>query len=154
MNARKILIGLTLWCLAAGASFAAGGYQEVWKLDEAKSTLIPGMPKDQTLTYTITGQQVRIVADGVAANGKPRHTVWTGMYDGKDHPVKGDPASDARAYRVAGDRELAVTVKKGGKTVATGKVTVARGTQIKTVVLTYTGTDDKTAVSTAVYERK
>jgi hypothetical protein len=154
MNAMKIVVTLALSVCGAGACFAAEGNQEIWKLDEAKSTLIPGMAKDTTLTYTTKGDQFKIVADGVSATGKPRHSVWNGKFDGKDYPVSGDPASDARSYRIAGDRALEIIVKKAAKTVATGEVTVARGGHTRTFVLTFTGADGKTATSTAVYERQ
>ena len=154
MNAGKFVMMLALGLFAAAAGFAAGGSQEVWKLDEAKSTLVPGMAKDTTLTYTIKGEQVKIVADGVSASGKPRHTVWSGKYDGKDHPVSGDPAADTRSYRIASDRALEVIVKKAGKTVASGTTSIARGGQTRTYELTYTGADGKSAKSTAVYVRQ
>ena len=150
---RMIVMTLVLGLLGAGACLAAAAPGEVWKLDEAKSTLAPGASKDTTLTYTIKGEQVKIVVDGVTAKGKPFHSTWEGKYDGKDYPVKGDPASDARSYRVASDRALEVIVKKGGKTVASGQATVARGGQTRTFAMTVTGADGKSATSTAVYVR-
>jgi len=154
MKATKILMMLALCIVPASASVAADGNQEVWKLDEAKSTLIPGAAKDTTLTYTIKGDAVKIVADGVSATGKPRHTAWSGKYDGKDHPVSGDPGADTRSYRIASDRALEVIVKKGGKTVASGQTSIARGGQTRTFELTYTSADGKSAKSTAVYVRQ
>jgi hypothetical protein len=68
-----------------------------WKLNEAKSKLGPGAPKDHTVVYEAVDDSVRVTTDGVDKDGKPTHSEWTGKFDGKDYPVTGDPSSDARS---------------------------------------------------------
>jgi hypothetical protein len=75
--------------------------------------------------YAQEGSKVKITVDGVNAKGKPDHNEWVGKFDGKDYPVTGDQAFDARAYRQVNGRTLDMTLKKKGKVVGTGLVTVS-----------------------------
>lgn len=152
MTARKIIVMLALFVFAAAPCFA--GEVVTWKLNEAKSTLVPGRAKNNTVTYSVEGEKVKIVIDGVTADGKPTHNEWKGKYDGKDYPVTGDPKTDVRSYRIIGDRALELTAKKGGKTTASGRVTISRDSTTRTVDLSITGADGKTVKSIAVYDRQ
>lgn len=61
-----------------------------WELNETKSKMAPGtMPKSQTRTYTVNGQQVRAVHKGIGPDGKPTFIEYTATYDGKDYPYTG-----------------------------------------------------------------
>jgi hypothetical protein len=87
-----------------------------WKLNEAKSKLAPGGPKNSAVVVEAAGDNVKVTVDGVGSDGKPTHNEWTGKFDGKDYPVTGDPTSDKRSYMKIDDRTLGLNVKKGGKT--------------------------------------
>ena len=78
----------------------------------------------------------------------------TGKFDGKDYPVTGDPTSDARSYKTVNDRTLELTVKKGGKTVASGQITVAADGKSRTVALSGTDATGKKVSTTAVYDKQ
>ena len=125
-----------------------------WKLNEAKSKISPGTPKNTTVVYAAAGDSVKVTVDGVAANGKPAHTEWTGKFDGKDYAITGDPVSDMRAYKPVNDHTLALTEKKGSKITNTGRVVVSAEGKTRTV--TVNGTDangNKTSV-TFVYDKQ
>ena len=77
-----------------------------WKLNEAKSTIPAGAPKNTTVVYSAAGDSVKVTVDGVTGDGKPAHNEWTGKFDGKDYPVTGDPTTDARAYKKVDDRTM------------------------------------------------
>jgi len=154
MTARKIIMTLALFVVAAAPCFASAAETTVWKLNEAKSTLVPGRAKNNIVTYSVEGEKVKIVIDGVSADGKPTHNEWKGKFDGKDYPVTGDPKTDVRSYRISGDRSLELTAKKGGKTTASGRVTISRDSTTRTVDLSITGADGKTVKSIAVYDRQ
>jgi hypothetical protein len=81
--------GLTLALCFLGAvlCFADDPQMGTWKLNEAKSKFAPGVPKDHTVVYEAAGDNVKITVDGTDKEGKPKHTEWTGKFDGKDHPV-------------------------------------------------------------------
>src|SRR5207249_926395 len=75
-----------LVCLSAGTmSFAGDPTVGTWKLNEAKSNLAARTPKNSTVVYEATGDKVKVTVDGVDPEGKPTHSEWTGMFDGKDY---------------------------------------------------------------------
>jgi hypothetical protein len=154
MKAKAVLcIGVV--CLAAAAvCFAADAFTGTWKLNEGKSKLPAGVQKNETVTYENVGDSVKVTLDGIGADGKPSHDVWTGKYDGKDYPVTGSPANDARSYKKIDDRTMEVTAKKAGKVVLTAKISVSADGKTRTVVVTQTGADGKKMTSTAVYDKQ
>ena len=148
-------IGLSfILCLAAGAFCLAADdpMMGTWKLNEAKSKVPPGAPKNTTVTYAAVGDQVKVTVDGTDADGKPAHSEWTGKMDGKDYPVTGDPMADTRSYKKEG-KDLELANKKAGKVTMTGKVVISADGKTRTV--TIEGTDSKGAkmTSTAVYDK-
>ena len=148
-------IGLSfILCLAAGAFCLAADdpMMGTWKLNEAKSKLAPGAPKNTTVSYAAVGDQIKVTVDGTDADGKAAHSEWTGKMDGKDYPVTGDATADMRSYKKEG-KDLELTNKKAGKVTTTGKVVISADGKTRTV--TIEGTDAKGAkmTSTAVYDR-
>jgi len=138
MNVRKAV--LTVAVLLVGTiCFAQNANMGTWKLNEAKSKLGAGLPKNNTVTYEADGDNIKATVDGVDAQGKPTHSVWTGKFDGKDYPVTGDPTSDTRALKQIDDHTLALTSKKAGKVTLTGKIIIAADGKSRT--LTASGTD-------------
>jgi hypothetical protein len=71
-----------------------------------------GATKNTMVVYAGAGDQVKVTADGTAADGKPVQTEWTGMFDGKDYPLSGDPNADSRSYTKINDHTLELTNKK------------------------------------------
>ena len=139
--------------LAAGAGAADDPMMGTWKLNEAKSKIAPGAPKNHTVVYSAAGDQVKITVDGTDAQGKTIHSEWTGKLDGKDYPVTGDANADMRSYKKAGKNTLEMTNKKDGKVTVTGEVLVSEDGKSRTVTISFT--DDKGAKvkSTAVYDK-
>ena len=154
MKARTIVPTLVLCLVGAAVCFAADANMGTWKLNEAKSKLAPGAPKNNIVVYEAAGDNVKITVDGIDSDGKPTHHEWTGKFDGKDYPVTGDPNSDARSYTRINDRTLAFTVKKGGKVTTTGRVVVAADGRSRTVTTSGTDSKGKKISSTAVYDKQ
>jgi len=154
MKTRTIVVTLVLCFVGAAVCFAADPNMGTWKLNEAKSKLAPGAPKNNTVVYEAAGDNVKITVDGIDSNGKPTHHEWTGKFDGKDYPVTGDPTSDARSYKRINDRTLEFTAKKGGKVTITGSVVVAADGRSRTVTTSGTDSKGKKISSTAVYDKK
>jgi hypothetical protein len=125
-----------------------------WKLNEAKSKISPGTPKNTTVVYAAAGDSVKVTVDGVAGDGKPAHTEWTGKFDGKDYPVTGDPATDMRAYKRVNDHTLALTGKKGGKVTDNIRIVVSADGKSRTVTLSATDASGKKITSTSVYDKQ
>jgi hypothetical protein len=125
-----------------------------WKLNEAKSKLAPGAPKNHTVVYEAAGDSTKVTVDGTDANGGAAHNEWTGKFDGKDYPVTGDSTSDSRAYKQVNDHTLVMTIKKDGKVTQTGRIDVAADGKSRTVITTRTDEKGKRSTSKAVYDKQ
>lgn len=154
MSARAIVLTALLGLFATSACLAADANMGTWKLNEAKSTIAPGAPKNNTVVYTAAGDQVKVTVDGVSGDGKPVHNEWTGKFDGKDYPVTGDPTQDARSYRKIDDRTMELDVKKGGKTLFTGRIVISADGKSRTITLSGTDPTGKKVSSSATYDKQ
>ena len=154
MKARTIVFTLAMCLVGAAVCFVQDANLGTWKLNEAKSKLAKGAPKNTTVVYEAVGENVKVTIDGIGSDGKPTHNEWTGKYNGKDYPVVGDPDSDARSLTKIDDHTLGFNVKKSGKNTISGRVAVAADGRSRTV--TSSGTDSKSnkVSSTAVYDRQ
>ncbi|MGA9392221.1 MAG: hypothetical protein WBV69_17470, partial [Candidatus Sulfotelmatobacter sp.] len=132
----------------------ASSMMGTWKLNEAKSKLSPGAPKNNTVVYEAAGDKIKVTVDGVDADGKATHNEWTGMFDGKDYPLAGDPTADTRSYKKINDRTTELTNKKDGKVVATGKIVVSADGKSRTVTISGTDPKGKKVSYTAVYDKQ
>jgi hypothetical protein len=154
MKLRNVVTILVLLCAGAMMSFAANPNLGTWKLNEAKSKLAPGTPKNLTVIYAAVGDMIKGTIDGLDGEGKPAHNDWTGKFDGKDYPVTGDPSSDSRAFKPIDDHTWELTVKKGGKVTMTGRVVMAADGKSRTVTISGTNPAGKKIESTAVYDKQ
>ena len=154
MKIKTIGLTVAICSLVGAVSFAADLQLGTWKLNEAKSKATPGMGKVMMVTYKNTLGNVKVTVDGVDAKGKPTHTEWSGKIDGKDYPVTGDPISDARSYTKVNDRTMDFAVKKGGKTMITGRIEVAADGKSRTVTAARTDPNGKNVKSTSVYNKQ
>lgn len=150
--ASVVLLALCFGGVAMG--YAADAFMGTWKLNEAKSKLAPGAPKNNTVVYEAAGDNVKITVDGVDADGKPAHSEWTGKFDGKEYPVTGDPNADMRSYKMVNDHTLALTNKKDGKTTLTGKIVISQDGKSRTVTTSETNPKGKKVSGTAVYDKQ
>lgn len=125
-----------------------------WKLNEAKSHFSPGSPKNLTVVYEAASDMIKVTVDGIAGDGKPTHNEWTGKFDGKDYPVTGDPTSDTRSYKRINSRTLALTNKKGGKVVLTGRIVISADGRSRTVTTNATNAKGKRVRNIAVYDKQ
>jgi len=114
MKARTILLSLALCFVSVAVCFAQDAFMGTWKLNEAKSKLSSGAPKNSTVVYEAASENVKVTIDGTDRDGKPTHNQWTGKFDGKDYPVTGDPNEDMRSYTKIDDHTLGFNVKKSG----------------------------------------
>ena len=134
--------------------FAKNVQMGTWKLNEGKSKLAAGMPKNHTVVYEAAGDNVKVTVDGTDPDGKPTHNEWTGKFDGKDYPVTGDPNSDMRSYKKVDDHTLELTVKKSGKVTTSGRIVVSADGKSRIVTVSGTDPQGKKFKSTAVYEKQ
>jgi len=149
-------IALTLSVLFAGVGIchAADANMGTWKLNEAKSKINPGAPKNHTVVYAPAGDSIKVTVDGTGSDGAPTHNEWTGKFDGKDYAVTGDPTSDTRSYKKIDDRNLELTVKKGSKVIFGGRIVLSADGKSRTVTLDGTDAKGNKVTSSAVYDKQ
>jgi hypothetical protein len=154
MKARTIVLTLTLGFIAVGVSFAQNPFMGTWKLNEAKSKLAPGAPKNNTVVYEASGDNVKVTIDGTDAAGNPVHSEWTGKLDGKDYPVTGDPTSDTRSLELRTKHKMGFTAKKDKKVTISGTIILSNDGKSRTVVASGTDAAGKKYHSTSVYDKQ
>jgi len=154
MRARTIVLDLVLCFVGIAMCFAQDAHMGTWKLNEAKSKLSPGSPKNTTVVYEAAGDNVKVTVDGIGSDGKPTHNEWTGKFDGKDYPVTGDPNSDMRSYTKIDDRTLGLNVKKGGKVTISGRIVFSADGKTRTVTVSGTDSTGKKFESNSIYEKQ
>jgi len=154
MKTRIAAVAVALSFAAAAACFAANPHMGTWKLNEPKSKIPSGMGKNTTVTYAEAKDEVKVTVDGVDKDGKPTHSVWVGKFDGKAYPVKGNLPYDSVAYKVVNDRTNDITTMKDGKSVWTGKITVAADGKSRAVTINGTDADGKKFKGKAVYDKE
>ena len=154
MSARAIVLTALLGLFATSACVAADANMGTWKLNEAKSTIPAGLPKNNTVVYAAAGADVKVTVDGVAGDGKPLHNEWTGKFDGKDYPVTGDSTQDARAYRKIDDRTMELDVKKDGKIAYTGRIVLSADGKSRTITVSRADSAGKKITSSSTYDKQ
>jgi hypothetical protein len=154
MKTRIAVVATALSVMATAACFGANPHMGTWKLNEAKSKLVPGMGKNTTVVYGEQGDKIKVTVDGVDKDGKPTHSVWVGKWDGKAYPSKGNLSWNSAAYKVVNDRTNDITTMKDGKIVWTGRITVAADGKSRTVTLSGTDADGKKFKGKAVYDKQ
>ena len=154
MKARAIVLPLVLCLLGKAVCFADDVFTGTWKLNEAKSKLTLGAPKNKIVVYEVAGDNVKVTIDGTDKDGKPTHNEWTGKFDGKDYPVAHDPTSDARSYTKIDDRTLGFNIKKAGRVTTSGRIVVSEDGKSRTVTSSGTDSKGKKVSGTAVYDKQ
>lgn len=154
MKAKTIVMTLALCLVAVAVCFASDPTIGTWKLNESKSKFGSGAAKNSTVVYEAAGDSVKVTIDGTDKDGKPTHSEWTGKYDGKDYPVKGDLSSDTRSLTRIDDHTLGFNAKKGSKVTISGRIAVSADGKTRTVTSSATDANGKKINSTAVYDKQ
>jgi len=155
MKRKTTLLTFLISAALASLCFAAGdddAFMGTWKLNESKSKIPEGAPKNSTVVYAQNGDEVTITVDGMDG-GKPVHHVWTGKLDGKEYAAKGSDMHNARAYTKVDAHTLTYTVMNDGKKIGHGKVVISDDGKSRKV----TETDmlhGKEMKSVAVYDKE
>jgi hypothetical protein len=154
MKARTAFLTLALCFAVTAPCLAQNPHIGTWKMNESKSQIPAGFVKNTNVVYEAAGDKLKASTDGVDKDGKPLHTEWTGKFDGKDYPLSGDPTSDTRSYKMIDDHTLAMSNKKGGKVVTSGRIVVAPDGKSRTLSVSGMDSSGKKVSSVAVYDKQ
>jgi hypothetical protein len=154
MKLRTIAMTVVVICFIGLTMSFASPHMGTWKLDEAKSKIPAGAPKNMTVVYAAAGDSVKVTVDGVDGQGKPTHNEWTGKFDGKDYPLVGDATADTRAYKTISDHKMDLTNKKDGKVTTTGTIVISADGKSRTLTITGTDPAGKKVNYTAHYDKQ
>lgn len=154
MKVRATTLTLAVCFVAAAVCLAADAFIGTWKLNEAKSKLAPGTPKNTTAVYEAAGDSVKVTVEGTDSEGKATHSEWTGKFDGKEYAVTGDSTSDMRSYKKVNEHTLTFIAKKEGKETVSGRIVISDDGKTRTVSVTTTDAKGNKVQSTAVYDKQ
>lgn len=133
----------------------ADPHMGTWVLNVAKSKYSPGPPpKEQTSIYSAAGENLKVSTKGMSADGKPTMTEFTATFDGKDHPVKGNPDWDAVSIKRVDSHTIEFTRKRAGKMVQTATSVVSKDGKTRTITSTGVNAQGQKISTVGVYEKK
>ena len=160
----RALMSLVLVGVLASAPFAqaASPLAGTWTVNLAKSKYDPPAmaPKSGTVKIEIAGDTVKIVNDGVDAQGRATHSEYTAKLDGNDYPWKGtidgqpNLTQDAVTWKKIDDRTYELTGKLKGQQLGTQRIVIAADGKSRTNTVTGKNAEGQTIHNTVVLDRK
>jgi hypothetical protein len=151
-------VSLALAAIVAttGVIVAADHWLGTWKLNLAKSRYNPPdlAPKSQTIRREAAEGGMKLITDGVDAQGKATHTEYSARFDGKDYPWTGQANADSIALVRIDDEYYEATWKLKGDVTITSNTVVSKDG--KTLTTTQSGKDaqGRTVLNMSVYDRQ
>jgi len=164
MTKRVIVVSVcaivVLW--AATIAMAADNLSGTWKINVAKSKYSPGpAPKSGSVKIELAGDTMKIVQEGVNAEGKPTRNEYTYKFDGKDYPMhpmvdgKPDPnVPDTISAKKIDDFTYETTAKLKGNVVTTSRIVVSKDGKSRTNTQTGKDAQGRTVNNVIVYDRQ
>jgi len=155
MKRALLALGAVVFCFVVNGASAADVFSGNWKLNLAKSKYDPGpAPKGPNFSKieAVPGG-LKFTNDGVNAEGKPTHNEWSGKFDGKDNPVKGDPNRDTAALKKINDHTLEIVSKKDGKVTTTTRAVFSKDGKTRTQTGKGTNAKGEKVNNSVVYEK-
>jgi hypothetical protein len=146
-------ISCGLLLVLSAAAYAQDPGVGSWTVDVAKSKYNPSnlAPKSVMVKANAAGNGINVVVDVVDSAGKRLHYEYTAMYDGRDVPVKGDPARDTTALKRIDDLTFEQVNKKGGKTATISRFVYAKDGKSRTQTTTGTTPEGQKVNNTVLW---
>src|SRR5882762_4428668 len=139
---RIVTIALLSMLFFGTTAFAADAVDGNWNLNVAKSKFSGTAPKSGTRVYT------------GSADGKEMSMHVTLAYDGKDHPITGNPDADGGTGKAINAHTSDFTLTKSGKVVGSVHRVVSADGKTLTVHNKGTHADGKTYDDTLVFDKQ
>jgi hypothetical protein len=151
---RIVVIALLSTLFFGTTAFAADAIDGSWKLNVAKSKFSGTAPKSATRVYTEGADGSTLEQKMVGADGKEMAMHASLKYDGKDHPLIGNPDADSGAGKAIDSHTSEFTLKKNGKVVGSVHRVVSADGKTLTVNNKGTHPDGKAYDDTMVFDRQ
>jgi hypothetical protein len=121
---RKVILILAIICLPT-TLWAADPFIGTWNMIPSKSTFSYPAPKSFIMIIKSKQGEFECVEDVITADGKAIRRIYSGKYDGKDYPIKGDPDMDTISFMPIIDHKSTYVIKKDGKVVLRGESVIS-----------------------------
>ena len=148
-------LGVVLVMATLEAQGSDKGLVGTWKVNIGKSSFSPGPPpKSMSVTYSTVGADgLKVVVDVAPADGAAQHWEMMPRYDGKEHPIKGNPNADTVSIKRIDDLTTESTFKKAAKVTATNTRVLSKDGKTLTVTSVGTTIDGKPRKDVQVLEK-
>jgi len=156
MTWRQVGRSLVLILIFVAPAWATDPEVGTWKANLAKSIYSPPdlAPRSAVVEIESVDNGLKVIVDIVDASGRPIKYAYIVKFDGKDHPVVGDPSRDATAGRKIDEYTLEQVSKKGGRPTATNRIVVARDGQSRTQTTDGVDARGRTIHNVVLWERR
>jgi hypothetical protein len=151
---RILSISLLSVLFLGTTAFADDAVDGTWKLNVAKSKFSGTPPKSATRVYAESADGTTLDQKSVGADGKEMSMHVTLAYDGKDHPMTGNPDADSGTGKAIDAHTSDFTLKRGGKVVGSVHRVVSADGKTLTVNNKGTHTDGKAYDDTLVFDKQ
>ena len=151
-----VLLALAAIVATTTVTAAADHWLGTWKLNLARSKYNPPelAPKSQTVIREAVEGGMKLVSDGIDAQGKPTHNEYTAKFDNKDYPWKGQVNADSISLIRLDEEYYESTWKLKGEVTITAQTVVSRDG--KTLTTNQFGKDaqGRTVANMTVYDKQ
>jgi len=151
---RKAMLLLGVFGLV-GALWAADPFAGTWKLNATKSQITSGPPpKTEIATFIAQENGLKLVVDGVGADGKAIHVGYAAKFDGKDYPLTGLADADTIAIKRIDANTFSELFKKAGKEVSSARLVSSKDGKTLTRTSKERNAKGEEVTNASVYEKQ
>ena len=155
------IIAIVVLSLAGSALMLAQGadpFVGTWKLNPAKSKYTGvAAPKSDTLTFEMQGNGLRLIREGIAADGSRIAYSFVTSLNGKPVPVSGSGipgGADMETVKRINWNTTTATYTKAGKVVATTRNVVSKDGKVMTITVKATNANGRPINTVAAYDKQ
>jgi hypothetical protein len=149
-----VAIALLSTLFLGTTAFAADAVDGTWNLNAAKSKFSGPAPKSVTRVYSNGADGAALDQKMVGPDGKEMSMHVALAFDGKPHPITGNPDADASSAKAINTRTSDFTLTKGGKTTGTVHRVVSADGKTLTVHNKGTHADGTSYDDTLIFDKQ
>jgi hypothetical protein len=151
---KMVAIALLSTLFFGTTAFAGDAVDGTWSLNVAKSKFSGTAPKSGARVYTESADGTTLDQKMIGADGKEMSMHVTLAYDGKSHPIAGNPDADGGIGKAINAHTSEFTLTKAGNVVGSVHRVVSADGKTLTVHNKGTHVDGKTYDDTLVFDKQ